>query len=202
MKDPNTIDDKCRRCHQFPETIDHITSGCKLLAGTEYTNRHNTAAKIIHQQLALQHNLTTERQPYYLYIPQSIIENEEYKLYWDITIHTDKTVMHNRPDITLQYKKQKITYLIDIAVPSDNNISHKYTEKKDKYQQLAIEIERIWKQEQVNVIPLVISTTGITPTSFITHLTQLNIPHYIHPQIQKAVILHTCNITRSFLNQK
>lgn len=77
MKDPNTTDDKCRKCHQFPETIDHITAGCKLMVESEYTNRHNTAAKIIHQQLALQHKLITETQPYYTYTPQTILENEE-----------------------------------------------------------------------------------------------------------------------------
>ena len=202
VKDTNIKDDKCRRCHMFPETIDHITAGCKLLAGTVYTNRHNTAAKIIHQQLALQHKLITETQPYYTYTPQTILENDKYKLYWDITLHTDKTVMHNRPDITLQNKTEEITYLIDIAVPSDHNINNKYLEKKDKYQPLAIELERIWKQKHVKVIPFIISVTGITPKTFITHLTQLNLPHNIHTQVQKAIILQTCNITRSFLNQK
>ena len=33
------------------ETIDHITAGCKILAGTEYTDRYNIAAKIIHKAI-------------------------------------------------------------------------------------------------------------------------------------------------------
>ena len=39
LKDISVTNDNCRKCHLFPETIEHITSGCKLLAGIEYTNR-------------------------------------------------------------------------------------------------------------------------------------------------------------------
>jgi hypothetical protein len=38
--------------------------------------------------------------PYYKYTPHTILENERYKLYWDRTIITDRTVSNNRPDIT------------------------------------------------------------------------------------------------------
>ena len=31
----------------------HITGGCKILAAMDYMDRHNTAAKTIHQQLAI-----------------------------------------------------------------------------------------------------------------------------------------------------
>lgn len=37
-------------------------------------------------------------------------------------MYKDKTIAHDRPDIGLQNKQQKITYVIDIAVPNDNNI--------------------------------------------------------------------------------
>lgn len=202
MKDKTIIDDNCRKCHLSSETIEHITSACKLLASNEYTNRHNTAAKIIHQAIALKYHLHKDAQPYYTYSPQTILENKDYKMYWDLTIHTDKTIRNNRPDITLQDKINKVTYLIDIAVPSDHNVLTKYREKKEKYQDLAVEVERVWKQKQVYIIPFIISVTGITPHSFIKHLSQISLGEHIHTHVQKAVILHTCNIVRSFLNQK
>jgi hypothetical protein len=37
----------------------------------------------------------------------TILENERYKLYWDRTIITDKTVSDNRPDITLTDEVKK-----------------------------------------------------------------------------------------------
>jgi len=132
LKDSSIANDKCRKCHQFSETIDHVISGCKILASNEYTSRHNTVAKIIHQAIALQYKVHMDSQPYYTYTPPTIIENKNYKLYWDLAIHTDKTVSHNRPDITFQDKTKNITYLIDISVPSDSNITRKYTEKKRK----------------------------------------------------------------------
>lgn len=41
--------DKCRRCGDTKETIEHITSAYACLADNEYIGRHDTAAKIIHQ---------------------------------------------------------------------------------------------------------------------------------------------------------
>lgn len=166
----------------------------------EYTERHNSAAKIIHQGIATKYRLQEDNTPYYKYTPTSIIENDLYKLYWDITIHTDKTIPHNRPDITFQDKKQKITYLIDIAIPLDTNTATKYNEKIEKYKPLALEMERVWKQKRVHIIPFIMSATGITPHSFMEHLRQLQLDSFIHQQVQKSVILKTCNITRSFLH--
>lgn len=200
IKDTDVVDDRCRRCHVQGETIEHIIGACKLLAGTEYTERHNSVAKIIHQAMAARYRLQENNTPYYKYTPTSIIENDSYKLYWDITIHTDKTIAHNRPDITFQDKQQNITYIIDIAVPLDTNIISKYDEKLEKYKPLALEIERVWKQKRVHIVPFIISVTGITPYSFIEHLKQLQLELSVHQHAQKSVILKTCNITRSFLH--
>jgi len=40
-----SIDEKCRLCHQSAETLDHLLSSCEVLAKTEYIVRHNTVAK-------------------------------------------------------------------------------------------------------------------------------------------------------------
>jgi hypothetical protein len=34
------VDSKCRLCKQHEETIDHLTSGCPILAKNEYLMRH------------------------------------------------------------------------------------------------------------------------------------------------------------------
>ena len=71
----------------------------------------------------------------------------------------------------------------------------------EKYTPLAIELERIWNQQQVHIIPFIMSATGITHKTFIKHLQQLNLQSHIHTQTQKAIILKTCNIVRTFLRQ-
>lgn len=201
LKDLNVTNDKCRRCQTHTETIDHIIAGCQILAGTDYTERHNTVAKILHQEIAKNLELLINSVPYYKYNPSNILENESFTLYWDITIHTDKTISSNRPDITLINKNNKTTYFIEISTPNDTNIHKKYIEKITKYTELTQEIKRIWKQNTVKTIPFVISATGILHKTFISNLKILDIDKDIHHTIQKAVILKTCNITRKFLNQ-
>ena len=48
IKDNNVTTDLCRKCHQFQETINHVEGGYKILAGMDYKDKYNTAAKIIH----------------------------------------------------------------------------------------------------------------------------------------------------------
>jgi hypothetical protein len=41
-------DSKCRLCHQFDETTDHIISACPILAKEQYIKRHNTVSAQLH----------------------------------------------------------------------------------------------------------------------------------------------------------
>jgi hypothetical protein len=86
------------------------------LAQSEYKKRHDIFAKIIHMNLAV-------TQPHYIYKPESCIENDTYKLYFDRTVLTDIHIQHNRPDIIILNKQQNEAYLLDIAVPNSHNIT-------------------------------------------------------------------------------
>src|SRR5699024_12057693 len=52
----------------------------------------------------------------------------------------------------------------------------------------------------VQILPLVISATGLIPTSLTKNIKTLNLKENTTLQIQKSVILNTCNIVRSVLN--
>ena len=91
MKQPN-IDELCRRCGEESEQ----------LAPTEYVKRHDGLAKVIHQKRAETVELTEDKSPYYKYTPASILENDNFKLYWNCSILTDKTMPFNRQDIRKQ----------------------------------------------------------------------------------------------------
>ena len=45
------VESKCRMCSQHEETVDHILSGCEVLAKTEYITRHNKAAAYLHWRI-------------------------------------------------------------------------------------------------------------------------------------------------------
>ena len=62
-------------------------------------------------------------------------------------MHTDRHVGANRPDIIIKDKVNSTCKLIDMTVPCDKNVSIKEMEKKSKYQDLEIEIQRMWKMK-------------------------------------------------------
>ena len=99
-----------RRCGKESETIQHITAACKQLAPTKYVKRHDGLAKIIHQKLAEAVELIEDKSPYYKYTPANVLENENFKLYWNRSILTDKTITFIRPDITFRNNKTKNTF--------------------------------------------------------------------------------------------
>ncbi|KAL4715267.1 hypothetical protein ACJJTC_007849 [Scirpophaga incertulas] len=68
----NLPTDLCRSCH---ETIQHIKGACQSLGQTDYKNRFDQVAAIIHQQLALKYLL--------IFI----------KLYWDRTIINNSDIL-------------------------------------------------------------------------------------------------------------
>jgi hypothetical protein len=88
----------------------------------------------------------------------------------------------NRPDITFMNKTTKSTFLIDIAVPNTHNLAKIKTEKQEEYRQLGNEISVMWKQTTVQVIPIVISTTGVIPKSLSQSLKRIN----LHPNTYKC----------------
>jgi hypothetical protein len=124
-----------------------------------------------------------------------VLENDNYKLYWNCSIITDKTIPFNRPDITLTNKKTKNMFLIGIAIPNTHNLAKTITEKEKKYEELANEIRVMPKQDAVQVVPIVISATGIIPKSLSQSLKRLNLHPNTYIQIQKVVILGTCSIS-------
>jgi hypothetical protein len=123
--------------------------------------------KIIHQKLAYKYGLLNKTMPYYKYIPNTILENETIRLYWDRSLITDKTIHNNRPDITLVNKVIKTVYFIDIAIPNNHNLKAKYADKLAKYSELSIEIKDQWKMDTVATIPVTLSTTTTTTTIII-----------------------------------
>jgi len=131
LKQPDT-EELCRRCGKESETIQHITAACEQLAPTEYVKRHDGPAKIIHQELAEAAELIDDKSSYYNYTPANVLENENFKLYWNRSILTNKIISFNRPDITFMNKKTKNTVLIDIAVPNTKNLAKTIADKQTK----------------------------------------------------------------------
>lgn len=193
------IEDKCRKCNTIGETIEHITGGCALLAKDAYLGRHNSVAAIIHQRIASNSKLLGKITPYYKYEPASVLENGQFTLYWDRPIITDRHIKNHRPDIVLIDRVKKSGIIIDVAVPLTKNLITTENEKIEKYQDLVIELKRMWKLSKVEVIPVVISVDGVVSKRFKQFLQKASLPTGLYVPMQRSVILHTCRIVRKFL---
>lgn len=59
-----------------------------------------------------------------------------------------------------------IWFNIIIIIPLTQNITQVENENLDKYQDLSIEIKRMWKLSNIDVVPLVISVEGVISKRF------------------------------------
>jgi len=194
--DKSQGDSLCRLCKKANESIDHVVSGCSKLAQKEYKRRHDNLGKIVHWKLARKCNFETGDK-WYEHEPESVLENEDYKILWDFSIQTDHVIEARRPDLVVVDKKKRTCKIIDFAVPGDSRIEDKEKEKVEKYQDLARELQKIWNV-RVKVIPLVVGSLGAIPRQFGNRLKDIGITAEIG-QVQKTVLLGTARILRKVL---
>ena len=83
------IDSRCRMCYKQSETIDHITSGCEVLAKSDYIERHNKAAAYVHWNICNDLGIKTSDK-WYEHQPDTVTNTET---------HTGKSPgeLHNLP---------------------------------------------------------------------------------------------------------
>ena len=88
------------------ETFNHIISECSRLAQKEYKTKHNWVGKMVHWDLCkkLKFDHTNK---YYMHNPETVLENETYKLFWDFQIQTDHLITARRTDEVIVNKKKK-----------------------------------------------------------------------------------------------
>ena len=136
---------------------------------------------------------------WYEHQPSPVVENDELRITWDMTIYTDKKLKHNRPDITVMQRNTKEWILIDIAVPADQNVWKTEQEKEEKYQDLAFEMKRCGHgASEVSVVPIVVGALGTTSKSTRPRHRQIELPDVVG-SVQLAAILGTAHILRKVL---
>ena len=153
---------KCRVCGEQEETVEHLLAGCKMLAGSEYTRRHNRALMILAVQWAIEHQLIDNQTKWYRerWERGHVLESKDAKSVWDFEFHLRKTTTSRRPDLTLEDKQKKTIWICDMACPQERNIETKMNDKRTKYQQLAFEIRERRKEYKVVVVPIIIGCLG------------------------------------------
>ncbi|KAL1448298.1 hypothetical protein WDU94_008925 [Cyamophila willieti] len=196
------VNEMCRLCGKITESIQHLSSGCSMLAASEYLTRHDLVAKIIHQALKQLSFRNDRKIPYYKYKPEPILENRNVKIYWNQPIITDTHIPHNKPDILVINKKNKEAYMIDVSIPLDENLHKAYMEKKKKYEDLKSKLIRMYNLNKVKIIPIIISSNGLVHKDDNSGLRECGLENTkkMLELAQKSVLLSTSSIIRKCLN--
>ena len=130
--------------------------------------------------------------------PETVTENENVTILWDMQVHTDKTIKANKPDIITKDKQQKTCILIDMAIPSDRNTSVNVAMTLSKYKDLEIEITKMWGLKTITV-PVAIGALGVVKKGFEEHIDK--IPGKINiTELQKIALLGSSHILRKVLS--
>ena len=89
--------------------------------------------------------------------------------------------------------------LLDVSIPADFNIVEKEREKIRKYQDLCLELQRIWSLRTIKFLPIVIGVTGSFTQNLQKHLDELPGKHKLGPLL-KAAILGSAHLLRKSLS--
>ena len=97
------IESKCRLCKQHEETIDHLTSGCPILAKNEYLMKHDKVCTHMHYSICKALGIETTDK-WYTHMPKPVCEEGDVTVLWNKAVHTDREVTANRPDVIIKNK--------------------------------------------------------------------------------------------------
>ena len=130
--------------------------------------------------------------------PEPVLENDKCKILWDFAIQTDKEIEHRNPDIVVIDKEKRECKIIDIELPGNQNIKVKELEKITKFQDLRLQVQKLWNVK-ATVIPIVVGALGTVSEELENHLKTIGIPIVISC-LQKAALLGKTFILRRVLS--
>ena len=130
-----------------------------MLTGTQYLHRHNQVAKYIHWNILRDNRIDTP-ESWLDHKPREVTTKGKINVLWDSYKCTDKKVGHNKPDIIIHDEEKHECMIIDVAIPTCQNIVKKEAEKVTKYRDLEIELQKCWNLKKVRTIPIVIGALG------------------------------------------
>ena len=144
------------------ETNEHVIAGCSSLPECAYVERHNQLANTFHQQIAIKYKLLDRNTPPHCTCkPQPVLKTANKVLYWDRSIITDTMVDISRPDSAPIDRQNKTVLVTDTAVPLAHNVPKTEEEKITKNENIALEIKKNWKINNISIYHLAISAERV-----------------------------------------
>ena len=169
-------------------TVDRVAAGCSAMAPTDYTDRHNQVASIIHWNICRHLQVPVESR-WYRHQPDRLVnkETEGIMAMWDTAIPTARKMKANRPHTCFRNEKDNTCHLIHISCPTDGKVGRKHAAKFARYSDVRVEISRMW-QCRTRVVPVVLGALG-TVHAGIARWLDIILGHHNLQHLQKEVLL-------------
>ena len=192
------MSDKCRLCKSNVEDIHDIASSCPQLSSRYYVPlRHNVIAKCVYNKLLINDGQNRKL----LQEPDQIYNTNDKEYWWDTPITTATKIKHNKPDLVIWNKTEKICTIIEFSCPADINISKKIAEKTDNYGPLIRNLQIMYPQYRFMFVPIIVGAFGWVPKSLKDELQCLGINDIdsFTRKLQVFSVSDTVKIFRTFL---
>jgi hypothetical protein len=82
-------DSKFQLCKENEETVDHLISGCPILAKNEYIIRHDRVCTPLHYSICNELGIETTEN-WYTHRPESVSEHEDITVLWNQEVQTER----------------------------------------------------------------------------------------------------------------
>jgi hypothetical protein len=153
----------------------------------------------LHFNICKETGAQLDKKHWYEHVPKSVETSQGGKvtILWNQQVQTERTIPNNKPDNIIRDNETGTCMLIDVAISGDRNVIKSEAEKILKYEDLPIEIQRMWNVK-TRVIPVIIGATGTISKSFRKYMSSIPGNDEVR-ELQKAAILGTAYILRKVL---
>ena len=157
-----TCNTACRLCKHSTEDVDNITSSCsEMSAGYYLPIRHEVVAKTVLKALILKTHPTDKFK--HQQGPEYIYKVKGCEFSWNLSIETAIKIKHNKTDIVVWDRVEKIFKIIEISCTADVSITKKVEKKLSNYGPLIRNLQIFYPQYKFQMLPIVTGAMGYVP---------------------------------------
>ena len=181
-------------------SVEKENQSCRVTEARQHPGKIETREKTKENTPSWRESKISNRaNSWYEQKPEGVVESENVKILWDVTVQCDRKIEARRPDFVFADKKEREVVKIDVAIPGDDRVKDKELEKVEKYQLLKDKIAKVRQMRKVIVVPVVIGALGAVSVNFKEYMRRIGVKVRLEV-IQKTALLGTAKILRKVLS--
>ena len=133
--------------------------------------RHDALAKYILQAIITKNHLSERYRNLNEY--EYAKKNGDREYWWNISIKTATKTPHNKPDLVIWEKENKMCSIVEFSCPADINITQKVNDKINVYGLLIGNLQIMYPQYKFNMIQIIVGALGYILKGLTSYLQDL-----------------------------